>query len=135
MYPTEPQRVSAAQHVPAHLRHLMPIKGEAAHRKVANDKVLYVDGLEKVDSKVRCYIIAKYVLHAAQDGGYGKICIMRGPNHKHEFNVYDMVKKTKKWSGPSMTGFKMRSDCWFDERKQIWVMGYKPNPNATVSAP
>jgi hypothetical protein len=124
--------VSAAQHVPAHLRHLMPIKGEPAARKVANDKILYVDGIPQ---GVSCHIIARYVLHAAQDGGYGVICILKGANHKHEFRVLDLVRKVKKWSGPSMTGLKMRGDCWLDERKQIWVMGAKPNPDATVSAP
>lgn len=130
------QYVSAAKHVPAGLRHLMPLRGEAAARKVGNDKILYVDGLEKLDAKVRCHVIARYCLHAAQDGGYGIICIIRGPNHKHEFRVNEMVRKIKKWSGPSLVGLtKLRDDCWLDERRQIWVMGSKPNPNATVSLP
>ncbi len=134
--PSVPQRVSAADHVPPGLRRLMPIKGEPAARKVGNDKVLYVGGLEKVDPKVRCFMIAKYCMHAAQDGGYGVICILRGPNHKHEFKVLDIVNKIKKWPGPSMAGLtKFRDDCWLDERKKIWVMGNRPNPDATVSTP
>lgn len=127
-----PQRISASALVPPSLRHLMPIRGEAAHRRVANDKVLYVDG---VPAKWPCRIAARYVLHAAQDGGYGIICIVKPPNHKHEFKVYDIVRKTKKWTGPSLTGFKLRDDCWFDERRKIWAMGHKPNPDAKISVP
>jgi len=134
--PPSPERVSSANAVPAGMRHLMPIKGEPAARRVSNDKVLYVGGLEKVDPKVRCFVLAKYVVHAAQDGGYGIICILRGPNHKHEFRVLDIVNKIRKWPGPSMAGLtQFRDDCWLDERKKIWVMGAKPNPDATVSTP
>lgn len=125
-----PQRINAANLLPQHLRSLMPIKGEAAHRKVANDKILYVDGVPK---DWPCRIAARYVLHAAQDGGYGIICIVKPPSHKHEFKVYDIVKVTKKWTGPSLAGFKLRDDCWFDERKKIWAMGHKPNPNASIA--
>lgn len=129
--PPEPERISAARHVPPGLRHLMPMKGEAATRRVGNDRVLYVDGIPR---NMGCHVAARYVLHAAQDGGYGVICVLKGPNHKHEFRVLDMVRKIKKWSGPSLVGLtKFRDDCWLDQRKKIWVLGSKPNPDATIS--
>lgn len=135
--PPQPARVSAADHVPPGLRHLMPLKGEAAMRRVANDNILYIDDEGRLPRNVRCHVIARYALHAAQDGGFGVICVMRRPDgHKHEFRVADMVKKIKKWTGPSLTGLtQMRDDCWFDTWRKIWVMGYAPNPNATVSMP
>ena len=131
--PKQPERVSAAQQVPEGLRHLMPLKGAAAAQRVANDKVLYVEG---IPPNMGCHMAAQYVLHAAQDGGYGIICILKGPNHKHEFKVMEMVRKIKKWPGPSLDGLtKFRDDCWLDERKKIWVVGAKPNPDATISVP
>jgi hypothetical protein len=131
--PTPPPRVAAAQHVPEGLRQLMPIKGAAAAAKVGNEKVLYVQG---IPPQMRCHTAARYVLHAAQDGGFGIICILKGPNHKHEFKVLEFVSQVKRWSGPSMIGLtKLRDDCWLDERKKIWVVGAKPNPDATISMP
>src|SRR5262245_6990723 len=116
--------------LPPFLQKLMPLKGEAGLRKVANDRTLFVKDVPK---NWPCHIVAKYVLHAAQDGGYGQICVLKGQAHKHYFNVTSVVRKVKKWVGPSMVGFKMRDDCWFDERKKFWVLGYKPNPDAKIS--
>ena len=127
-------RSGQVQALPPGLRPLMPLKGEIAARRVANvEKVLYVNG---GPSQMGCHMAAQYVLHAAQDGGYGTICILKGLNHKHEFRVLDMVRRIRKWPGPSLVGLtKFRDDCWLDERKKIWVLGHKANPSATVSAP
>lgn len=130
---SEPKRVPAAEHLPPGLRSLMPIVGKPAARKVANDKILYVEG---IPPNMGCHVAARYVLHAAQDGGFGVICILKGPNHKHEFKVWDLVRKIKKWPGPSLVGLtKFRDDCWLDERKKIWVLGAMPRPDVTISSP
>lgn len=113
----------------------MPIKGEAGLRKVANDRTLFVT-IPKESEKFPCPMLAKYVLHAAQDGGYGNICIVKGLHHKHNFKTIDLVKRTKQWVGPSLVGLtKFRNDCWLDERKKIWVLGYEPRPDVTISRP
>ena len=131
--PTPPPLVNSAAAVPEGLRHLMPIKGPAAALRVSNERVLYVQG---IPLQMGCHMAARYALHAAQDGGFGIICILKGPNHKHEFKVLDLVRKVKKWSGPSLTGLtRFRDDCWLDERKKIWVVGAKPNPDATIATP
>jgi hypothetical protein len=128
----QPQRVARANQYPEGLRKYMPYTGEYGEKLVANDRVMYVDGVPP--SKIRCHVIARYMLHAAQDGGFGIICVLRGPNHKHEFKVLDMVRKVKKWTGPSLVGLtKFRDDCWLDERKKIWVLGHQPNPEAKIS--
>jgi hypothetical protein len=119
--------------LPPTMQKLMPVKGQAGLRMVANDRTLFVT-IPKDSENFPCSFIARYVLHAAQDGGYGKICVLKGVNHKHYFNVIDVVKRVRAWSGPSMVGLtKFRNDCWLDERKKIWVLGHKPNPNATIS--
>lgn len=131
--PKEPERVAVTQFVPPGLRHLMPLKGEAARLKVSNDRVLYVNG---IPPKISCHVAARYVLHAAQDGGFGVICVLKGPNHKHEFKVIDLVRRVRKWSGPSLVGLtRFRDDCWLDTRKKLWVVGARPNPEATISSP
>jgi hypothetical protein len=114
---------------------LTPLKGPEALKKVANDRTLFVT-IPKESEKFPCSMLAKYVLHAAQDGGYGNICIVKSSGaHKHNFKTIDVVKRTKEWSGPSLVGLKMRDDCWHDERRKIWVLGHKPNPDATISRP
>jgi len=110
----------------------MPKTGEEGLRLVANDSTLFVQIEHQIDRRVPCLAIARMVIHAAQDGRFGNICVLRGVTHKHNFKVLDLVRRYKVWSGQSLTGFKMREDCWFDTRKKFWVVGAKPNPQARV---
>ena len=103
-------------------------------RRVANGGTLFIDFEHRQDPKVPCVFFAKHFVHAAQDGRFGRICILRSPTHKHYFSVIELVRRYKKWSGPSLFGFKIREDCYLDERKKLWVIGWKPNPNAKVLA-
>ena len=123
--------------VPAFLQRYMPLKGEAALKKIARDGTLFVQG---VPEKFPCQAAAFYLLHAAQDGGFATICIMKGPRHRHYFKVYDLVRDNAKkfraanrtWTGPALKSFTMRKDCWLDERRKIWQVGWQPKPEAKV---
>ncbi len=118
--------------VPSFIRRLRPKTGDEGMRLVANDSTLFVQIEHQIDRRVPCLAIARMCLHAAQDGRFGNICVLRSVVHKHNFRVMDLVKRYKHWTGLSLTGFKRRSDCWLDERKKIWVVGAKPNPQARV---
>ena len=128
----------ANKSLPPGLQRFMPLVGQAALKKIASDSTLFLE-TEKQNYKFPCQIFASYFLHAAQDGGFSKICVLKGATHKHEFKVIDLVKYQARrfggkraWSGPSLVSFKIRKDCWIDERKKIWVMGWKPKPDAKV---
>jgi hypothetical protein len=120
--------------LPPGLEKLMPVKGEAGLRKVANDRTLFVT-LPKESEAFPCHMLAQQALHAAQDGGYGNICILKNSGaHKHNFAVLDLIKKTKVWAGQSLWAWQQcRGDSWFDERKKFWVLGHRPNPDAKIS--
>lgn len=113
----------------------MPLKGEAAVRRVVGDRVLWLQ-TNKDQEKLPCIFFAGYFLHAAQDGGFGQIGVLKGANHKHLFNVYDVVRKFRRWTGPALQSFHMRArvqkDCWMDERKKLWMVGWQPKPNAKI---
>ncbi len=122
--------------LPPTLQRLMPRRGQEAARQVANDRILWVEGIPK---DFPCKQAAMFCVHAAQDGGYGKICIVKGLRHKHTFKVLDLVRDTQKrkpkenpWSGPSLKSFQLNSDCFYDKRKQIWVLGPAPKPEARL---
>lgn len=115
--------------VPDFLQRYMPLKGEAALKKIARDGTLFVEG---VPEKFPCQVAAFYLLHAAQDGGFATICIMKGPRHRHYFKVYDLVRYVRKWTGPALKSFTMRRDCWLDERRKLWQVGWQPKPDAKV---
>ena len=115
--------------VPDFLKRYLPLKGEAARKQISGDATLFVEG---VPEKFPCGMIATYLLHAAQDGGYSNICILKGPVHRHYFKVYDLVRHMRKWSGPALRSFQMRKECWMDEKRKLWQVGWQPKPNAKV---
>lgn len=121
--------MTARRPIPDFLKRYMPLKGQAALKKISGDGTLFVEG---VPEKFPCQAAAFYLLHAAQDGGFATICIMKGPRHRHYFKVYDLVRHHRKWIGPAMQSFTMRKDCWLDERKKIWQVGWQPKPDAKV---
>ena len=113
------------------MQRFMPLKGAEGMKRVENDTTLFLN-LEKQNWGFPCNMLARRFLHAAQDGGYGNITVLKGPAHKHEFKVMDLVKKVGTWAGPSLVALKMNKDVWMDDRRKIWVMGSKPNPSAKV---
>ena len=115
--------------VPASLQRFMPLKGEAALKKIAGDATLFVQGVQE---GFPCRAMAIHLLHAAQDGGYANICILKGIRHRHYFKVWDLVRHMRKWSGPSLFSFQTRKNCWLDEKKKIWQVGWQPKPNAEI---
>lgn len=123
------EQATRERSIPDFLRRYLPLKGEAAKKKIAGDGTLFVEG---VPGKFPCSAAASYLLHAAQDGGYATICIMKGARHRHYFKVYDLVRHHRKWTGPAMASFTRREDCWLDERKKIWQVGWQPKPEAKV---
>ncbi len=113
------------------MRRFMPLKGAAGMKRVVNDKTLFLQ-VPKEHMKFPCNALAVRYLHAAQDGGFGRIVILKGPAHKHEYKVEDVVRKVRRWSGPALISHKFQPNTWLDERRKIWVMGPKPNPSAEV---
>lgn len=133
-------RKLARNTLPRSLQKMMPVRGPGAIKLVADpDRVLWVEG---IPDEFPCLMAAKHCLHAAQDGRYGTIRICKGTRHRHDFNVVDLVRHVKKkrphanpWTGPSLKGIGMRADCFHDAKRQLWVMGPKPNPEARLTLP
>ena len=123
--------------IPDFLQRHLPIRGEAALKKIARDGTLFVQG---VPEKFPCQAAAFFLLHAAQDGGHATICIMKGLRHRHYFKVLDLVRynarkfraRNRTWTGPALESFTKREDCWLDERRKIWQVGWQPKPDAKV---
>lgn len=121
------------------LKQFEPLRGKAALKKIAGDRVLFLQ-TTKEQKTFPCKMLAVYFLHAAQDGGFSEICVLKGPNHKHMFKVYDLVRdnfrryraRNRAWTGPALQSFKLRKDCWMDERKKVWQVGWQPKPNAKI---
>ncbi len=127
-----------AHNFPRALRRMMPARGPDAIKLVADpDRVLWVEGIPE---KFSCKVAAMYCLHAAQDGRYGTIRICKGAHHRHDFKVVDLVRHAKKkrphanpWIGPSLKSIGMRPDCFFDNKRKLWVMGPMPHPEASLA--
>ena len=112
----------------------MPLKGAEGMKRVVNDATLFLQ-VPKEHMKFPCNALAVRYLHSAQDGGFGRIVVLKGPAHKHEYRVEDVVKAVRKWSGPSLASVRFQPNTWLDERRKIWVVGAKPNPGAKVILP
>lgn len=124
------------------LRPLYARRGvEGAKRVADTDRVLYVQGVPK---DFPCQKAAMLSLHAAQDGGYGTIVVCKPPNHRHEFNVLEMVRWNKRtrpqgsnpWTGTSLAGLTrlVKNDSvWFDTFRKLYRLGPMPRPDAKVS--
>ncbi|MFQ5757184.1 MAG: hypothetical protein ACE5H7_13990 [Acidiferrobacterales bacterium] len=124
--------------LPPPLQKLMPKRGVQAAKRVADpSNILFVEGIPR---DFPCKQAAIYLLHAAQDGGYGTITILKPPNHRHEFRVLDLVRDVAKrhshrnpWCGPSLAGIKMRDECWFDYSTKLFQVGPMPRPEARLT--
>lgn len=70
-----------------------------------DDRTLFIEGVPKGDKwewscdRGACLFTAVTCLRVALENGMGKICVDRGPNHKHYFNTVDILAAHKKKNG------------------------------------
>lgn len=70
-----------------------------------SDRTLFVEGIPRGDKfewscdRGACFFVAVTVLRVAMENGMAKICINRGANHKHYFDVVEVLAAHKKNNG------------------------------------
>lgn len=72
---------------------------------MSDDETLFIEGVPAGDKhewhcdRGACFFVAVLGLRIALENGKGKICVDRGPNHKHYFNTVEIMKAHERKNG------------------------------------
>ena len=67
-----------------------------------DDRTFFVDGVPRdwgTCDEGGCYLVAMYVSRAAIEQRAGRITVIRGANHRHEFDVAKLMQHAKRVNG------------------------------------